>query len=180
MIRQPYFSTTLASALVMAQADPAAAQQTAAQAAEKAYQAAVTAQAQEPQVVIPPVQVDRKALEELARGQAVRFLDQAKLMELRALELEARLPADFAGQVGQAVVVPRPIVSGQSSADRERSYYDKGTQALDSGKWQTAVDAFDQVIKLGGTRTDGALYWKAVRAEPASGNAARPWPHSTS
>ena len=178
MIRQTVLLTTLAAALVMAQADPATAQQTAArqtaaQAAEKAYQAAITAQAQKPQVVIAPVPVESLALEDFARSQAVRILDRAKVVELSALEFEAKLAAaEFAGQAERGVGQGSGQLwedyrrqrgrIGQSTADKERSYYDNGTQsALDAGKWQAAVDAFDQVIKLGGTKTDGALYWKA-------------------
>jgi hypothetical protein len=39
--------------------------------------------------------------------------------------------------------------------------YDEGTEALDENQWDQAVQAFDQVCRLGGRRCDGALYWKA-------------------
>ncbi len=162
MIRQTVLVTMFGFALVASQADPAAAGQAGAQAAEKARQAAVSAQARQLQVVVPPVELDRKALEELARGEALLALGQAKMAELRALEVEAKAAAmEFGAQAPQAAVVARPDVAVQFGGDRERNYYDKGTQSLDAGKWQAAVDAFDQVVKLGGARTDGALYWKA-------------------
>lgn len=173
MIRQTVLLTTLVTALVMTQANPAAARQTPAQAAENAYQAAITAQAQKPPAVIAPVPVESMALEDFARSQAVRILDRAKVVELSALELEARMAAvELAGQAGQGVgqgvgagvektTGVNGVWIGQSTADKERSYYDRGTSALDAGRWQAAVDAFDQVIKLKGTKTDGARYWKA-------------------
>jgi tetratricopeptide (TPR) repeat protein len=163
MIRQTFLLTTLASSLVLAQAAPAAARQTAAQAAEAAYQAAVAAQVQKPQIVIPPVQLNEKAIEELARSQAAFALDRARLTGMLAteFELKANLAAELAGQIGQGVGRGTGVGSGQFIVDRERGYYDRGTSALDSGKWQAAIDAFDQAIKAGGTRTDGALYWKA-------------------
>ncbi|HUJ40995.1 MAG TPA: tetratricopeptide repeat protein [Candidatus Acidoferrales bacterium] len=46
-------------------------------------------------------------------------------------------------------------------AAREDELYEDGTDAIDEGHWQEALDKFDQVIKLHGKRTDAALYWKA-------------------
>jgi HEAT repeat protein len=50
--------------------------------------------------------------------------------------------------------------------DRERveqaeEAYERGTEALDESEWQDAVGAFNDVVRLGGRRADGALYWKA-------------------
>ena len=44
---------------------------------------------------------------------------------------------------------------------REDELYEDGTDAIDEGQWQKAVDKFDAVINLHGKRTDAALYWKA-------------------
>ena len=160
MHRQNFVLTTLASALALALAMPAAAQQTGAQ--------AVT-----PKTVIAPGQLNVD-LEELARGQAALALDRAKVTEMLGTsyelkaELAAELAAEFARQVGQGVgagvgraVATGPVFVGRPTADKERGYYDRGTSALDSGRWQAAVDSFNEVIKIGGTRTEGALYWKA-------------------
>jgi hypothetical protein len=39
--------------------------------------------------------------------------------------------------------------------------YERGSEALDESEWQDAVRAFGEVVRLGGRRADGALYWKA-------------------
>ena len=39
--------------------------------------------------------------------------------------------------------------------------YERGTAALDSGDWDSAAKSFEQVVKMGGSRADGALYWLA-------------------
>lgn len=39
--------------------------------------------------------------------------------------------------------------------------YSSGQQALDSHRWDEALEAFSTVASRGGTRADGALYWKA-------------------
>src|SRR5690349_7842039 len=41
------------------------------------------------------------------------------------------------------------------------SHYDKGTRALDAGRWDDARQIFDEIASAKGTRADGALYWKA-------------------
>jgi tetratricopeptide (TPR) repeat protein len=44
--------------------------------------------------------------------------------------------------------------------DTEQAYQ-KAKKLVDKGQWEEAVKALDQVIKSGGARADGALYWKA-------------------
>jgi hypothetical protein len=39
--------------------------------------------------------------------------------------------------------------------------YERGSEALDESEWDDAVRAFNEVVKMGGRRSDGALYWKA-------------------
>jgi hypothetical protein len=41
------------------------------------------------------------------------------------------------------------------------SAYSQGQRALDSRKWEEAIQFFTQVISRGSNRVDGALYWKA-------------------
>ncbi len=53
-----------------------------------------------------------------------------------------------------------PAVDAEDASQGEE-YYQKGTKALDERHWDDAVEAFDQVIRLKGSRVDGALYWKA-------------------
>jgi len=44
---------------------------------------------------------------------------------------------------------------------REDNLYQRGTKAMDDKRWDRAIEAFDEAAKLGGSRKDGALYWKA-------------------
>jgi HEAT repeat protein len=55
--------------------------------------------------------------------------------------------------------------------ERERAdrLYEKGTRALDKRQWTEAVNLFDEMIKKGGDRVEGAYYWKAY-AEYKQGN----------
>lgn len=39
--------------------------------------------------------------------------------------------------------------------------YDRGTRALDEGRWDDARQVFDAIANGRGSRADGALYWKA-------------------
>jgi HEAT repeat protein len=57
-----------------------------------------------------------------------------------------------------------PEAASWSSADvaaQGEEYYQQGTKALDERRWDKAVEAFNEVIRLKGSRADGALYWKA-------------------
>ncbi|PYM12304.1 MAG: hypothetical protein DME18_11800 [Verrucomicrobia bacterium] len=50
--------------------------------------------------------------------------------------------------------------------ERERAdrLYEKGTRALDKRQWEEAVNLFDELIKKGGDRVEGAYCWKAYAA----------------
>jgi tetratricopeptide (TPR) repeat protein len=48
-----------------------------------------------------------------------------------------------------------------AAKEKESELYDKGTKALDEGNWTEAAAAFSEVVKLGGSRADGATYWVA-------------------
>jgi tetratricopeptide (TPR) repeat protein len=45
--------------------------------------------------------------------------------------------------------------------DGESADYSRGTSALDDGKYEQAVEAFNKVIAANGKRADGAMYWKS-------------------
>lgn len=68
------------------------------------------------------------------------------------LESPSPLSTWFAVQAGGAAA---------RSGDEETQLYERATQALDQRSWDRAQQLFDDVIKLKGRRTDGALYWKA-------------------
>ncbi len=49
----------------------------------------------------------------------------------------------------------------EKPADRAEELYEEGTEALDEERWDDAIGTFDELLHLGGTRAEGALYWKA-------------------
>ena len=105
-------------------------------------------------------QIDEQALEEFAR-KARPARDQAWRSSARRSTLDGQQVADVAGQGCDRLGQTRS--AGRLSAARTQSgsTTTAARRRLDSGKWQAAVDAFDQVIKAGGAKTDGARYWKA-------------------
>jgi len=57
---------------------------------------------------------------------------------------------------------PQPMVNkGRLMGMDESSLYQRGTSALDARRWEDAVEYFNQAAIKGGSRTEGALYWKA-------------------
>jgi len=44
---------------------------------------------------------------------------------------------------------------------REVELYEQGQESMDQSRWDRAINAFDRVIELKGTKVDAALYWKA-------------------
>jgi tetratricopeptide (TPR) repeat protein len=91
--------------------------------------------------------LDGQALE-LAYDAASRSLDGLG----RTLE-----PALLAALQDPVVIArPQPFPFSSENAD-----YDRGISFLDSGRYDSAVEAFDKVIAKGGKKTEGAMYWKA-------------------
>jgi tetratricopeptide (TPR) repeat protein len=82
---------------------------------------------------------------------ALSFLGAASLSDQQAKDLQMKLE-QLAQTTGNW-----QAAGGVS----EQFSYQRGVAALDAGKWQEAADAFDRVIKSGGTKADGAAYWKA-------------------
>lgn len=75
----------------------------------------------------------------------------------------AAMPVD-----GLEMLDDEQSVKSEPSKERDRARgersdgnYERGTSALDRNQWDRAVEAFNRVIEAGGTRADGALYWKA-------------------
>ena len=58
----------------------------------------------------------------------------------------------------QIALTPQMALRGRDGADRA---YERGQRALDKREWDAALQAFTQVAGSGGSRADGALYWKA-------------------
>ena len=76
--------------------------------------------------------------------------------------------------------MPQPGPSRRSGRheDDDRTYQ-RGQRALDSRNWDDALQSFTQVAGNGGSRSDGALYWKAY-ALAKLGGGMKAWPQSPS
>jgi tetratricopeptide (TPR) repeat protein len=157
MIRQTALATTLALTLA-AGATTALAQPTAAQAADEARKAA-TVEAQHKLQAALTAQLDARALEEIVRKAEAQANEVAAFSLLGATDLIDQQARDVQVKVEKLGQTTGQLqVFGENS---EQFNYQRGVAALDSGKWQAAVDAFDRVIKAGGAKADGATYWKA-------------------
>jgi len=55
----------------------------------------------------------------------------------------------------------------QEKLDREEETYERGTEALDEGRWDRAIDAFDSLAGSKSRKGDAALYWKAYAQNKA-------------
>lgn len=75
---------------------------------------------------------------------------------LRNSSGELAFARELADQVRQQTA-PFVVFEGRG----EQGLYDRGQNALDNGKWDQAIEAFDQVIQKKGAKVEGAMYWKA-------------------
>jgi tetratricopeptide (TPR) repeat protein len=55
---------------------------------------------------------------------------------------------------------PYPDPTDEKS-EREADLYEEGTEAIDEGQWENALDHFSRVAEMKGTRADGAVVWSA-------------------
>jgi HEAT repeat protein len=55
----------------------------------------------------------------------------------------------------------REVERADRQRDQELSLFDQGYNLLDSGRWERAIDTFNRVVAMKGSRADGALYWRA-------------------
>jgi hypothetical protein len=86
----------------------------------------------------------------LIRESAQQAAMMAKQAALGAFKFDAGLafaPQIMKGRIGR-----------HDGDDRD---YERGQRALDSRNWDDALERFTQVASAGGSRADGALYWKA-------------------
>src|SRR5579864_313157 len=56
---------------------------------------------------------------------------------------------------------PPPAPPRAPRADESERFYERGQRAIERSRWDDAVESFTEVISRGGSRADGALYWKA-------------------
>ncbi len=60
-----------------------------------------------------------------------------------------------------AVVAMPDIGTDDEGNSRQESLYERGSDALDEGHWERALEAFTEAAGMTGDRTEGSLYWKA-------------------
>jgi HEAT repeat protein len=60
------------------------------------------------------------------------------------------------------------IVADEAGQSREDSAYESARQAIDDEQWRRAVEQFDRVIAMKGTKADLAMYWKAYAQHRAN------------
>jgi TolA-binding protein len=112
-------------------------------------------------------QEDLQAIKENARRQAEAMRmsqdDIRRAAENARQEVERVRPMIYSGDFDFNFSQTMSTGFGQSfgQSDAERSYYDRGQSALSQRQYEQAITRFDQAIAAKGTRTDGALYWKA-------------------
>jgi hypothetical protein len=117
----------------------------------------------------PPMDIDLGDLDaqvSLAKEMTGRFkVDlQDKLEAAREKVGFMKLDLAFAPQ-GIPARPPMPPIPPRRvfffARDNDDRQYASGQSALDNRQWDQALDLFSQVISRAGSRTDGALYWKA-------------------
>ena len=107
-------------------------------------------------VTVPAIQSAAKQGDDPIEG----LLAQAQAAEDEARQ-QARLDGQQEQEERQRAREEDRKARDESQRAREEDRYERGTEALDDGAWDAAIDAFDSVIEAKGRRADGALYWKA-------------------
>ena len=102
-----------------------------------------------PSIVIPE-------LADVERFQALTEQSRRAMEDARMKLEEMRVERPFLYDMSMAQTFAQSWTS-----DNERGFYDRGHSALSQRQYEQAITRFDQAIALKGTRTDGALYWKA-------------------
>jgi len=114
-----------------------------------------------------------KARQEAARLEAARnaaaaqaTADQARKDIERAQKLveQAQKQAQMQGQQEATKEVAKEVARVQEAlkeAQRELELYGKGTAALDTERYEKALQAFAEAAAMKGSKADSALYWKA-------------------
>jgi hypothetical protein len=91
-------------------------------------------------------------------------VDEIREKAQRGVDAIMAKPATLGGMFGMdhglAFFQPNPKPRPGRHDNDDRAYQ-RGQRALDSRNWDEALQSFTQVAGSGGTRADGALYWKA-------------------
>jgi outer membrane protein assembly factor BamD (BamD/ComL family) len=102
---------------------------------------------------------EKRAQEQRDRDQEAQMREQ----EARDREQEAQMREQKVRDRDQEAQMREQEARehAQEQIEHERELYDRGTEAIDDGKLQQAIDKFSQVIDGHGAHAEGALYWKA-------------------
>jgi HEAT repeat protein len=69
-----------------------------------------------------------------------------------------------------AAGVPAPFVSDDAQS-REDEAYEQAREFIDEEQWQRAIESFNRLIALNGSKADTAMYWKAYAQSKLGQNA---------
>jgi TolA-binding protein len=95
----------------------------------------------------------------LAARQAASEQDKKELDEAQRKVDQARKEIEKAQHQAQLEVTK--VQDALKEAQRELELYAKGTAALDTARYEKALQAFAEAAALKGAKADSALYWKA-------------------
>jgi tetratricopeptide (TPR) repeat protein len=90
---------------------------------------------------------------------AIRDSVRAQLDEMRPRV--GAMAGDFKLNIPFAFAPQKAMTFPSRRYDRDDRAYERGQRALDGRRWDEALDDFTQAAGSGGSRVDGALYWKA-------------------
>jgi tetratricopeptide (TPR) repeat protein len=82
-------------------------------------------------------------------------------LEALGVTLDAPAFALAADAAALAALQDRVLVNTQKLTVVSDFDYDRGISSLDSGRYDSAVEAFNKVIAANGKKVEGAMYWKA-------------------
>jgi hypothetical protein len=103
-------------------------------------------------------QIDTEGIREAARAAAADAREMARAGIIGGVIGGIR-GGIMGGVVEPFAFAPQKVLRGRHDSD-DRAY-ERGQRALDRRNWDEALEAFSQVAGSGGSRADGALYWKA-------------------
>jgi tetratricopeptide (TPR) repeat protein len=70
-------------------------------------------------------------------------------------------PAPGSPMIAALKFAAMPHPADFDAEDRAEELYDEGREAIEEGRYDRAIERFNRVIDLKGSRIDAALYWKA-------------------
>ena len=96
-----------------------------------------------------------RAAAEAAADQARKDMEQAQRhLEQAQGQMQKQAKQDLAKEMAK-------VQAALKEAQRELELYAKGTEALDTARYEKALEAFAEAAALKGLKADSALYWKA-------------------